>query len=148
MRKPVYNSSLLDLLTMTRQTWTTNDQKEWLDARKTAFLEAKQKELTSKEFFPQVVQEFREKWPVPPVTENEINFAGSVELATKVKRDKYDKACADYCKRNDITKLRHSACESGFTTVHVPWSPIRGLVVCLRSPQSQECFRHGKRIMH
>jgi len=123
---------------MTRQTWTTNDQKEWLEARKTAFLEAKQKELTSKEFFPLVMQEFREKWPVPAATEDEITFAGSVELATKVKRDKYDKACPDYCERKDITNLQHSACESGFTTVHVPWSPIRGLVVCLRSHQSQE----------
>jgi hypothetical protein len=90
---------------MTRQTWTTNDQKEWLDVRKSAFLESKQKDLASKEFFPLVVREFREKWPVPPVTESEISFAGSVELATKVKRDKYDKVCAHCRQRKDMAEL-------------------------------------------
>jgi len=76
---------------MTRQKWTTKDQEAWLTKRKPAFLEAKQNKTTAKEFFPLVVQEFRDKWPVPPVTQEEIADAGSLELAIRVKKDIYDK---------------------------------------------------------
>jgi hypothetical protein len=75
---------------MTRQKWTTKDQEAWLTKRKPAFLEAKQNKTTAKEFFPLVVQEFRDKWPVPPVTQEEIADAGSLELAIRVKKDIYD----------------------------------------------------------
>lgn len=86
--------ALLYPLKMTRQTWTTPEQWKWLERQKSRFFDAKQKETTSKGFFPQVSKDFREKWPVPPVTEDEISTAGSAELAMKNKRDKYDKVCA------------------------------------------------------
>jgi hypothetical protein len=64
---------------MTRQTWTTPEQKEWLEAQKEAFLEAKQNGTTSKEFFPAVSKDFREKWPVPALTSAETSKADSAE---------------------------------------------------------------------
>jgi hypothetical protein len=77
---------------MPRSPWTSNDQKQWLESRKTEYLAANQNKTATKEFFPAVFKDFREKWPVPPVTEEEIKEAeGSIELATKKKREKYDK---------------------------------------------------------
>lgn len=79
---------------MTRATWTTNDQKEWLEQRKAAFIEAKQEGSPAlREFYAAAFVEFREKWPMDPVTSDEVTAAGSAELATKIKRDKYDKVC-------------------------------------------------------
>ena len=76
---------------MTRQKWTTKEQERWLEDRKPAFLIANQNKIASKEFFPGVVKEFRDKWPVPPVTQGEIKDAGNAELAARVKKTKYDK---------------------------------------------------------
>jgi len=77
---------------MVRGTWTTTEQKNWLESQKAAFLEAKQKGNTAlKEFFFIIFKEFREKWPVPPVTEDEATEAGSSGHATKIKCDRYDK---------------------------------------------------------
>ena len=76
---------------MTRLKLTTKDQEAWLNERKAAFLEANQKKNASKDFFPVVTKEFREKLPVPQVTEQEVKDAGSVELAMRVKQAKYDK---------------------------------------------------------
>lgn len=87
---------------MTRHTWTTKDQKEWLEPKKAAFIAAKQiGNNVLKDFCLTVFKEFREKWPVPPVTEFEITEAGTIELATKIKCDKYDKvpACYFYCNK-------------------------------------------------
>ena len=85
---------------MTRTPWTTNDQKDWLESRKSEYLAANINKTAAKEFFPAVFKEFREKWPVPPVTQDDIEEAnGSMEIATKVKRDKYDKVWACYNKR-------------------------------------------------
>jgi hypothetical protein len=82
---------------MTRQPWTTDGQRVWLESRKPAYLEANEKKTAAKEFFPVVFKEFREKWPVPPVTLEEIAQAdGSVERATKAKREKYDKVRVHY----------------------------------------------------
>jgi hypothetical protein len=80
---------------MTRHTWTTPAQKEWLEAKKERFLEAKQND-TTKEFFPAISKEFREKWPVPPVTDTETSKAGSADLAMKIKRENHDKVRAYY----------------------------------------------------
>ena len=101
---------------MTHQSWTTNDQKEWLEPRKAAFLEAKKKGATSlKEFYKGIYKEFHEQWPVPAVTESEITVAGSAELATKDKCDKYDKVRARYfCHGMQLTKTY---------TVHVRMVP-------------------------
>jgi hypothetical protein len=76
---------------MTRSKWTTKDQEAWLEERKPAFLVANQKRCTAREYFPLVTKEFRDKWPVPPVTEKETADAGSLEMAIRVKKDKYDK---------------------------------------------------------
>lgn len=76
---------------MTHQKWTTDEQEAWLEQRKAAFLEANQKKTAAKDFFPIIMKEFWEKWPVSPVTPQEINDAGGVELATQVKQGKYDK---------------------------------------------------------
>lgn len=76
---------------MPRNTWATEDQHNWLEARKAQFIEANQRKAAAKDFFPDVVKEFRENWPVAPVSEAEINDAGSPELAMKTKREKYDK---------------------------------------------------------
>lgn len=80
---------------MTRTTWTTLEQKEWLEAHKAAFIEAKQKgNAILKEYTFEIFKGFREKWPVTPVSDTEIIAAGSVELATKAKREKYDQVWA------------------------------------------------------
>lgn len=76
---------------MTCRKWTSEEQETWLEQLKPAFLEANQKKTAAKDFFPTVIEEFRQKWPVPPVTEEEIADAGSVELATRAKQGKYDK---------------------------------------------------------
>jgi len=81
---------------MPRNSWATEEQWAWLETHKAAFIESKQNDTTSKVFFPAIVKEFREKWPVPPVTDAEITEAGSAELAVKDKRTKYDKVCASY----------------------------------------------------
>jgi hypothetical protein len=80
---------------MTRHPWTSEDQKEWLESRKTEYLAANLNKTATKDFFPAVFKDFREKWPVPPVTQEEVDEAdGLIELATKKKRDKYDKVRA------------------------------------------------------
>jgi predicted metal-dependent hydrolase len=76
---------------MTRRKWTTDEQEAWLEQQKAAFLEANQKKTAAKDFFPIITKEFREKWLVLPVMPQEINDAGGVELATRVKQGKYDK---------------------------------------------------------
>ncbi|EDR04228.1 uncharacterized protein LACBIDRAFT_330706 [Laccaria bicolor S238N-H82] len=79
---------------MTRTTWTTDNQREWLEQCKAAFIEAKQKGTAAlKEFYPGTFALFQEKWPMDPVTSDKVTAAGSTELATKIKRDKNDKAC-------------------------------------------------------
>ena len=81
---------------MTRRKWTTDEQEAWLEQRKSAFIEANQKKTAAKEFFPIVIKEFCEKWPVSPVTQKEIDDAGSIELATRIKQGKYDKVSTSY----------------------------------------------------
>ena len=75
---------------MTRKTWTTTEQEEWLKSQIQAFLKAHQNN-TLKTFFPPIIKEFRDKWPVDPLSDQEIEASTSVEQAKKEKRDKYDK---------------------------------------------------------
>ena len=117
---------LLHLLKkMTRQKWTTPEQEAWLEERKAAFLLANQSKCAAKTFYPDLVKEFRDKWPVPPVNQAEIDDAGSVELATKVKRDKYDKVRA--CPvMNEIQVNRNFAANfilvsEQYTDCECPW---------------------------
>jgi hypothetical protein len=91
---------------MTRQKWTTKEQEEWLEERKQAFLVANQQRNAAKEFFLTIVKEFRDKWPVMPVTQEEIGNAGSLELAERFKRERYDKVNARMlCMTERETKL-------------------------------------------
>lgn len=77
---------------MTRQVWATDEQRSWLESQKAAFIEAKQKGAAAlKGFYPAVFVEFRKRWPMDSTTQEEITVAGSVERATKVKREKCDK---------------------------------------------------------
>ena len=76
---------------MTRHPWTTEKQRDQLESHKSAYIEASENKTAAKDFFPDVFKEFREQWPVLPVTEQEIEWKGSVERATKIKKDKYDK---------------------------------------------------------
>lgn len=79
---------------MTCHSWTTDNQREWLEAKKSTFIDTKQKGNTAlKEFYQDVFREFCEQWPMLPITADEISAAGSTELATKVKCDSYDKVC-------------------------------------------------------
>ena len=133
---------------MTRWKWTTDEQEEWLEQRKPAFLEANQKKTAVKDFFPTVVEEFCQKWPVPPVKEQEIADAGSVELAKRVKQNKYDKvnnSCACSQGKRWLTD-EHSAHQGGFPIICESWALVVGLVASWRSSQ-RPCrgnCSHGK----
>jgi hypothetical protein len=72
---------------MPRARWTTADQFTWLEAQKPMFLQAVDKEDTA-EFYRQVRKEFWEKWPLPQVTQAEIDKEGSVEKAEAAKKEK------------------------------------------------------------
>jgi hypothetical protein len=67
---------------MTRKAWTTEPQREWLEARLAAFREAQHAKTTASVFFPQSQKAFKEEWPVEPPTNEEIADAGSIEKAT------------------------------------------------------------------
>jgi hypothetical protein len=75
---------------MTRKAWTTDPQKEWLEARLAAFREAQHAKTTATVFFPQKQKAFKEEWPVEPPTEQEIADAGSTEKATSIKNKAID----------------------------------------------------------
>ena len=94
---------------MTRQKIMTKEQEAWLNEHKPAFLLANQRRAAAKEFFPTLVREFWEKWPVPEVSQKEINDAGSVELAEKEKRVKYDKVDASPIRIKGMISEFHSA---------------------------------------
>jgi len=82
------------------------EQEEWLEEWKPAFLIANQQKNVAKFFFPNIVKEFHEKWPVTSVTQEEISNAGSLELAERIKREWYDKVNAmSSCKKERETNL-------------------------------------------
>ena len=66
---------------MGKRRWTTTEQRDWLEARIPAFTEAQQTKSTGS-FFPEVHRAWRESWPVPAPTEDEIRQWGSAEIAT------------------------------------------------------------------
>lgn len=131
---------------MTRPTWTTPEQKEWLDPRKAAFIEAKQKgNAALKEWYLAIFKEFREKWPVPAVTESETTAAGSVELATRLNAINMIRCVVvTYFIKYNLKGLTHSGCENGFTTTPEISLRTGALEVCSRLSPSQEYFRGGK----
>ena len=76
---------------MTCKAWTSEAQLAWLQERKGGFLQALQTKMLLKDFFPKILQDFQEKWPVDETTDKEIASAESVERANKLKRNKYDR---------------------------------------------------------
>jgi len=76
---------------MTRHSWASDEQEGWLKSHISAFLEAHQKKTLSKEFFPLIIKEFRDKWPPGEATAEEIANASSIEEANKIKRTNYNK---------------------------------------------------------
>jgi hypothetical protein len=111
-----YLQSFTHCFYMTRQKIMTDEQEAWLNERKPALLLANQRKAAAKEFFPTVVKEFREKWPVAQVSQAEINDAGSVELAERIKRDKYDKVDSSAIRMKGMIIKIHSAQVLGFIT--------------------------------
>ena len=71
---------------MTRRKWTTSDQEEWLKTRLPEFSDAQANKTTSKEFFPTVLRDWRNLWPTPTPTPEEVTQAGNVEKATQKKK--------------------------------------------------------------
>jgi hypothetical protein len=49
--------------------------------------------MTSTEFFPQVLKEWHQAWPVPDATPEEIAKAKNAEDAMKKKKNKDDSVC-------------------------------------------------------
>ena len=76
---------------MTHATWTDDEQHHWLKAYKARFIEANQTRVASKEIFSDIVKASCEKWPVPAASQEEIDQAGSIELAMRNIRNKYEK---------------------------------------------------------
>ena len=62
---------------MMHASWVNKDQHDWLESRKAQFIEANQRKAAAKDFFPDVIKDFHEKWPVSPVTPEEVEKAGS-----------------------------------------------------------------------
>jgi len=78
---------------MPRKAWTTELQREWLEARLADFREAQEDKTTSKLFFPKTFNAWKEQWPASPPTEQEITDAGSLEKARSIKNKKQDAVC-------------------------------------------------------
>lgn len=60
-------------------------QKEWLEARLAAFREAQGQKTVMKQFFPEILKAWKEEWPIPLPTVEEISEAGSLQKAKAIK---------------------------------------------------------------
>jgi hypothetical protein len=78
---------------MTRRKWTTDNQEEWLKSHLARFSDAQANKTTTKEFFPEILKEWREAWPCPEPTPEEIAQAGTAEKATQKKRSNENTVC-------------------------------------------------------
>lgn len=78
---------------MTRKAWTTDLQKEWLEARLATFREAQAQKTVMKQFFPEILKAWKEEWPIPPPTVEEISEAGSLQKAKAVKTKSQETVC-------------------------------------------------------
>ena len=63
----------------------TTQQKEWLNSHLAEFSDA-QADHTLKEFYSAILEEWRNAWPTPDPTPEEIMQAATVEEATHKKR--------------------------------------------------------------
>ena len=75
---------------MPHKSWTTEPQREWLEARLADFREAQEDKTTAKIFFPKTFKAWKEQWPASPPTEQEITDAGSLKKAGSIKNKKLD----------------------------------------------------------
>jgi hypothetical protein len=75
---------------MTRRKWTTSNQEDWLKSRLAGFSDAQANKTTSKEFFPLVFKEWRNLWPTPDPTPEDVTIAGTAEKAAHKKRTEED----------------------------------------------------------
>jgi hypothetical protein len=75
---------------MTRRKWTTTNQEEWLKSHLGEFSDAQANKNTSKEFFPAIFKEWRNAWPTPDPTPEEITKAGNVEKGKQKKKAEED----------------------------------------------------------
>ncbi|KDR76585.1 hypothetical protein GALMADRAFT_66873 [Galerina marginata CBS 339.88] len=75
---------------MTRRKWTTPEQGDWLKEQLSAFVEAQTTKTTATTFFPQVIKDWRQKWPTEAPTAKEIADAPNLDAAIKQKKDKED----------------------------------------------------------
>lgn len=105
---------------MTRRKWTSADQEEWLKARIARFSDAQVNKTTTKEFFPEILKEWREAWPCPGPTPVEIAQAGSVEKAIQKRRSQEITVCqlTRCLVIIDGTNLVHSVLRLGSTIIH------------------------------
>ena len=87
------SQSILSFPKMTRCKWTSGDQEEWLKSHIPRFSDAQVNKTTTKEIFPEILKEWREAWPCPGPTPEEIAQAGSVEKATQKKRSEENAVC-------------------------------------------------------
>lgn len=78
---------------MTRRKWTTTNQEEWLKSRLAEFSDAQANKTTTKQFFPAIFKAWRNEWPTPAPTPEEITQAETVEKATQKKRAEEDAVC-------------------------------------------------------
>ena len=78
---------------MTRHKWTMTNQEDWLKAHLAEFGNAQVNKTTSKEFFLTILKDWRNAWPTPEATPEEVTKAGSVQKATQKKRAEEDAIC-------------------------------------------------------
>ena len=75
---------------MTWRKWTTSDQEEWLKTCLPEFADAQVNKTTSKEFLPTVLRDWKNSWPTPTPTPEEITQASNVEKAIQKKKANKD----------------------------------------------------------
>ena len=102
---------------MTRQTWTTAEERDWLKSWIPRFLEAQEKKTTST-FWPALYEAWGSTFKAPEPTADDIKAAGSVERAEKTKRSATHKVNIYILFASwKLDKNSQSACFIGFTII-------------------------------
>ena len=76
------------LTNMTHCQWTMPGQAGWLKEHLSAFIDSQANKTMKKEFFPQVIKEWRVLWPLAQLTVDEITEANNAKDAVKKKKKK------------------------------------------------------------
>lgn len=82
---------------MTRRKWTTDAQGNWLAGHLDTFVAALSNK-TTRDFFPKIIKDWHEAWPVPDPTPEEVAKAKNIEDAIKKKKNK-EEIVSQYCFR-------------------------------------------------